>query len=243
MEVVTDRTPKTFQRGHGAGAANLRRILVVDDHPIVRHGVCRLIDDEIDLRICADVGIGAAIQSIEDSTPDLVITEISFSRADGIAFVRRLRKLHPSMPILVLSILDEGVFAERLLSVGANGYMMKNAPAHLLVGAVRRLLNGQRHVSETLQKEIEERVIHGPRSALDENPVECLTNRELQVIRMIGQGMSSRLIAKCLCLSTKTIESHRERIKKKLHLKNGIQLVQFSVSGNLGEQTGGFQAL
>lgn len=181
------------------------------------------------LAVCADNDPAAARTAIEELKPDLVISEISFCRADGIEFIRFLRRRHPRLPILIFSTLDEQVYAERMLSEGANGYIMKRAPTAELIAAIHRVRDGRIYLSAEVGASIIDRAV-GERSARPSNPIDRLSTRELQVVQMIGKGLSTREIAGDLSLSIKTIESHRQRIKRKLNLDSGMQLVHFSIS-------------
>jgi DNA-binding NarL/FixJ family response regulator len=209
----------------------VRRVLIVDDHPIVRQGLRRVMEAEDDLTVCGDAETTQqARAAINELNPDLVITDISLTLGDGIDLVRNVRAHHPQLPILVLSMHDETIYAERMLSAGANGYIMKHSPTEQFLTAVRRVLDGHTYVSATVGNHMLEKNAGGP-SVLPANPMDRLSNRELQVLHMIGKGMSTREMAHTLHLSIKTVESHRQRIKRKLNLRTGMQLVQFAVAG------------
>jgi DNA-binding NarL/FixJ family response regulator len=205
-----------------------RRVLIVDEHPIVRHGLRRVMEREEDLIVCgeADTASGART-AIDELLPDLLICEISLKHGDGIELVRHVRAHHPRLPILVLSTLDEALYAERMLSVGANGYITKQAPSEQFLESLRRVLDGNIYVSEAV----------GNEAHLPTDPIDRLSNRELQVLLMIGKGMSTRETANSLHLSVKTVESHRQRIKRKLNLTSGSQLVRYALLG-LSKQSG-----
>jgi DNA-binding NarL/FixJ family response regulator len=207
-----------------------RNVLIVDDHPIVRQGLRQLIDAEHDLHVSDDVeSFDAAIQSLANGYPDVVVLDLSFPDRDGLELLKELRAMTRELPVLILSMHDENVYAERLLSAGANGYIMKQAAADQLLTAIRRVLAGGMYVSEDIGSSMIERFASSgvQQSA---NPVERLSNRELQVLNLIGSGKTTREAAESLDLSIKTVESHRQRIKKKLHLQTSAQLVQFAVS-------------
>jgi DNA-binding NarL/FixJ family response regulator len=206
----------------------VQRVLLVEDHPIVRQGLKRLISNEPGLAVCGEAEtLREARQAIRDLAPDVVVADISLKDGDGIDLVKEVRAHHPGLPVLVLSMHDESVYAERLLAAGASGYIMKDAASEQFILALRQVLAGQVYVSEAVAPKLEARQ-RMPAKKDEENPVSRLSNRELQILQMIGRGLSSRQIAETLHLSIKTIEAHRQRIKGKLELASGAQLVQFA---------------
>jgi len=211
------------------GDAPVRRILLVDDHPIVRQGLKRLIGSEPGLAVCAEAEtVHEARQAIRDHAPDVVVADLSLRDSDGIDLVKDIRAHHPALPVLVLSMHDEEVYAERLLAAGASGYIMKHAASGQFILALRRVLAGRVYVSEAIAPRLRERRGRATGGEASQ-PVSRLSNRELQILQMVGQGMSSRRVAETLHLSVKTVEAHRQRIKGKLELQNSAQLVQFAV--------------
>ncbi len=207
-----------------------RSVLIVDDHPIVRQGLSQLINAENDLEVCGDAAsVKEALDSLESAQPDVVILDLSLPASDGLELLKEIRNVMRHLPVLVLSMHDENMYAERLLSAGANGYIMKQAAADQLLTALRRVLAGGVYVSEHLGSSMIERIA-GDGSRRNGNPIERLSNRELQVLNLIGRGKTTREVAETLNLSVKTVESHRLRIKKKLNLQTSAQLVQFAVS-------------
>jgi len=214
-----------------SGTARKRRqVLLVDDHPIVRQGLRRLIDGEGDLEVCAEAGtMREARQAIREKDPDVVVVDISLKEGDGMELIKDVRAHHPSLPMLVLSMHDEGVYAERLLAAGANGYIMKQAATDQFINALRRVLEGGVYVSEAVgARMIRKLAAGGATTSVD--PIDHLSNRELQILQMIGRGLSTRQAAEALNLSVKTVESHRQRIKRKLDLATSSQLVQHAVN-------------
>jgi len=214
-----------------SGTARKRRqVLLVDDHPIVRQGLRRLIDGEGDLEVCAEAGtMREARQAIREKDPDVVVVDISLKEGDGMELIKDVRAHHPSLPMLVLSMHDEGVYAERLLAAGANGYIMKQAATDQFINALRRVLEGGVYVSEAVgARMIRKLAAGGTTPSVD--PIDRLSNRELQILQMIGRGLSTRQAAEALNLSVKTVESHRQRIKRKLDLATSSQLVQHAVN-------------
>ena len=214
-----------------SGTARKRRqVLLVDDHPIVRQGLRRLIDGEGDLEVCAEAGtMREARQAIREKDPDVVVVDISLKEGDGMELIKDVRAHHPSLPMLVLSMHDEGVYAERLLAAGANGYIMKQAATDQFINALRRVLEGGVDVSEAVgARMIRKLAAGGATTSVD--PIDRLSNRDLQILQMIGRGLSTRQAAEALNLSVKTVESHRQRIKRKLDLATSSQLVQHAVN-------------
>lgn len=223
--------PNRVSKKSRRGAARVRQqVLVVDDHPIVLLGLRRLIDQQKDLIVCGETeSADEAEAAIRKLGPDLVIIDISLKQGDGMELVRQVRAHHPKLPILVLSMHDETIYAERVLAAGANGYVMKQAAPEEFLAALRRVLAGEIHVSELVGSTMIRKLAAGGRYVAAD-PVERLSNRELQILNMIGSGHSTREAAAALSLSMKTIESHRMRIKRKLNLASGSQLLQYAVN-------------
>jgi DNA-binding NarL/FixJ family response regulator len=230
VDQESGRASIAFQRRINRDLRTVRRVLIVDAHPILREGLRRIMQQEADLVVCGEAETpGQARAAIRDLEPDIVIIEISLKHGDGIELLRDIRAHHPRLAVLVLSMHDESIYAERMLAAGANGYIMKHAPSDQILGSVRRVLDGGLYVSETIGNHMIQKFAGGG-AYLSPSPVDRLSNRELQVLRMIGTGAGTRRIADTLSLSIKTVESHRQRIKRKLNLKNGVQLVQYAVS-------------
>jgi DNA-binding NarL/FixJ family response regulator len=213
-----------------AGGRRPRRVLIVDDHPILRQGLRRVMENEADLAVCGESEtVRDARTAIKELNPDVVIADISLKQGDGIELVREVRAHYPQLPILMLSIHDETIYAERMLAAGANGYIMKQAAGDQFLVALRRVLDGGIYVSEAVGTHmIQKFASDGGYAAA--NPIDRLSNRELQILHMIGKGISTRETAQSLNLSIKTVESHRQRIKRKLNLSTGTQLVQCAVN-------------
>lgn len=207
-----------------------RRVLIIDNHPIVRAGLRRVIEQQDDLLVCAEADTARDARSaIKDCRPDVIIADIGLNQGDGIELVREVRAHHPELPILVLSSHDEAIYAERMLSVGASGYIMKHATGDQILHSLRRVLDGDTYVSEDVGHNMSRKAtLRGVPGADD--PIDRLTDRELQILHLVGKGMSTRQTARCLNLSVKTVESHRHRIKYKLNLTTGTQLVRYAIS-------------
>jgi DNA-binding NarL/FixJ family response regulator len=214
----------------GAFPAVKRTVFIVDDHPIVRQGLALLINREPDLEVCGDAEeANGALRLIDMMRPDLVIVDISLDGPDGLDLLKNIRTRDPRLPVLILSMLDEGIYTERALRAGANGYIMKHEATEKVLVAIRRILDGDIYVSDAMAKKMLHRfagdVLPGDRS-----PIAGLTDRELEVFRLIGKGHATRQIADELHLSIKTVESYQARIKEKLSIHNSRQLVQRAVS-------------
>lgn len=221
-----------------AAKKKARRLLIVDDHPIVRQGLRRVIDQEEDLDVCGEAEtVREARAAIRERRPDAVIVDISLRQGDGLELVRDVRAQYPSLPILVLSMHDEAIYAERMLSAGANGYIMKQAASEQFLAAVRRVLDGGIYVSDSVSNSMIQKFTSGG-AHIAANPIDRLSNREIQILHLIGKGLSTRQTAEALALSVKTVESHRQRIKKKLNLTTGTQLVQYAVNWFSGRGEG-----
>ncbi len=200
------------------------RILIVDDHPIVRQGLKLMINAEADLVIAGEAqSEQEARDMVRELKPDAVIVDLTLGDGDGFNVVRHLHAHYPEVKVLVLSMHEESVYAERLLAEGASGYIMKQAVTDQLVTALRTVLRGELYLSESLQQRLTRR------AGGDGDLRRRLSVRELQVLSLIGDGQSTREIAEALSLSVKTIESHRAAIKRKLGLETSAQMVQYAI--------------
>jgi len=204
-----------------------KRIFLVDDHPIFRQGLVRLINDEEDLEVCGEAGTAAqALDALRHTAADAVVVDISLPGADGIELVKHLRTEHPHIPILVISAHDERVYAMRALRAGAFGYLMKQEGHQTLIPALRRILTGKVWVSDSYGEQIIYKVARGAEDGA--SPLDSLSDRELEVLRHVGEGKSSNQIAEALHLSVKTVETHRLHVKEKLDLQTSAELVRFA---------------
>jgi DNA-binding NarL/FixJ family response regulator len=205
------------------------RILVVDDHPIVRLGIRQMLAAESDLAVCGEAGTPeTALRLVHSMTPDLAIVDLSLEQGSGLELIRRLHDEQPTLRVLVLSMQDEALFAERALRAGARGYIMKREAIDGLVGAIREVLAGRIYASPHVSQDVLERVAHdGPAPG---GRLGGLTDRELEVFELIGRGFSTAAIATRLRVSVKTIETYRSNIKTKLGLSDANDLVRYAVS-------------
>jgi DNA-binding NarL/FixJ family response regulator len=205
------------------------RVLLVDDHPIVRQGLALLIDREADLSVCGEAeGAHSAFHAIETLRPDIVVLDISLNGPDGLDVLKEIRMKTASLPVLILSMHDESIYAERAMRAGANGYIMKQEATEKVLVAIRRILQGEVYLSDRLTNTMLQQYVRGG-SPIKRSPLVNLTDRELEVFRLIGEGHGTRQIADELHLSVKTIESYQAHIKEKLALRNARELVQHAI--------------
>src|ERR1700687_3519026 len=213
-----------------------KRILVVDDHPIIRQGLALMLNREADLVVCgeAEDATGAMLVMVS-ARPDVLIVDISLNGPDGLDLLKNIRTTHPALPVLILSMHDESIYAERALRAGANGYIMKQEATERVLVAVRQILAKNVYVSDRIANRMLQHYIKGSVSER-KSPIAELSDRELEVFRLIGEGHGTRMIADELHLSVKTVESYQAHIKEKLSLKNGRELVQRAIQWNISEQ-------
>jgi DNA-binding NarL/FixJ family response regulator len=218
-----------------AGPATKHKVFLVDDHPIVRQGLALFIDREPDLAVCGQAdGATSALQAIPNAMPDFIVLDISLDGPDGLELLKALRARYPNLPVLVLSMHDESSYAERALRAGANGYIMKQEATEKVLTAIRHILRGDVYLSDRLTKRMLQQFVHGSVSPRD--PLAKLSDRELEVYRLIGVGHGTRQIADELHVSTKTVESYQAHIKEKLSLRNARELVQHAIESSLNEK-------
>jgi DNA-binding NarL/FixJ family response regulator len=206
------------------------RIFLVDDHPIVRRGLAQLINHEEDLVVCGEAANArGAIELLHEAKPDFLIVDISLKGGmDGIELIKTIRTKNAGLPILVVSMHDESLYAERALRAGAMGYIMKQEGTEKMISAIRRILEGRVYVSDEIDSRMLQQVVRGqPNKPV--SPLELLSDRELEIFGLLGRGVSSRMIAESLFLSVKTVDSYRANIKEKLKFKNGIELLQHAL--------------
>ena len=205
------------------------RILIVDDHPIVRQGIAQLINREADMHICCEADSAEqALEKANSCRHDIAIVDISLSGISGIELIQMLRQHGHEMPILVMSMHDESLYAERALRAGARGYIMKQEATEKILTALRQILQGEIYVSDKLRSRMLQRLFDN-QPETSTSPISGLSNRELEILRMIGKGFGTGEIARELKRSAKTVEAHRANLKGKLKLKTGGELVRFAV--------------
>jgi DNA-binding NarL/FixJ family response regulator len=202
------------------------RILLVDDHPIVRRGLAQFLQQTPDIRVCGEADDASkTLEAIKQTSPDLVIVDLSLEGVSGLDLIEEINSLHPKLPMLVLSMHDETLYAERALRAGARGYVMKDKPVDEVLTAIRSILTGEVYLSSVMSARLVRKMVGGSPEATD-SLVGRLSNRELQVFELIGHGYGTRNIAAKLHLSVKTIDTHRENIKRKLNLADTVELHQ-----------------
>jgi DNA-binding NarL/FixJ family response regulator len=205
------------------------RILIVDDHPIVRQGLAQLIDHEKDLAVCGQAeDAPKAMGIIKGLRPDMAIVDVSLKDTSGMELIKDIKARYPSLPVLALSMHDESLYAERALRAGAKGYIMKQEATDKVVEAIRKVLNGQLYISDRMSEKMVRKLV-GADSEASSSPVGRLSDRELEVFLLIGQGYGTRQIAKKLYLSVKTIETYRAHLKEKLNLASSTELLQYAI--------------
>ena len=212
---------------------------MVDDHPMTRAGLGQLIDLQPDLKVCCEASNPAeALQKIAKGNPSLVLTDLTMPGRSGTEFIKDVLALYPGMPILVVSVHDELIYAERALRAGARGYIMKEAGGEKMLEAVRRVISGQIYVSDRMAATMLN-AFGARRPRGSHSPIERLSDREFEIFQLIGQGKSTREIAKELALSAKTVDTHRAHIKEKLELTDTTSLIRHAVRWFETEDTGG----
>ena len=208
---------------------NKTRILIVDDHPIVRQGLAELINHEEDFAVCGQAeDYHEALRAIGQLNPDMAVVDISLKETSGLELIKDIHSQHPDLPVLALSMHDETLYAERALRAGAMGYIMKQEATENVIAAIRRVLGGELYVSERMASRMVRKLVTG-QTVTNASPVDSLSDRELEVFRLIGKGHGTRQISERLCLSVKTIETYRAHIKDKLNLADAAELLQYAI--------------
>jgi DNA-binding NarL/FixJ family response regulator len=207
-----------------------KRILLVDDHAVVRYGIAQLINQQSDLMVCGEEEDATnALSAIGKLKPDLVIADISLKDSSGLELMRNIKAQYSGLPVLVVSTHDEMIYAEIAFRAGALGYLMKGDALDKIVSAIRRVLSGNVYVSDALTAKMLQHQVRGQKD-IQQPPLKGLSDRELEVFQLIGQWKKTKEIAGQLHLSIKTVEYYREQIKQKLNLKGGVELTQYATS-------------
>ncbi len=205
------------------------RIFLVDDHPVTRQGVAVLINQEADLTVCGEADSAPkAFDLIQKVHPELAIVDISLKTTSGIELTKNLKVLCPELPVLIMSMHDESLYAERALRAGAKGYVMKQEASEKILTAIRRVLSGELYLSDKMKEKMLHRLVHNRKDEVVFS-IDTLSDREMEVFQLIGNGFSTRQIAAKLNLSVKTIDSYREHLKLKLHIEKGADLVRHAI--------------
>lgn len=207
-----------------------QRVVIVEDHPMVRERLADLVNNEGDLEVCGEADeTERGLELIQKQSPDLVIIDITLKDSSGLMLIRKIRELGMKMKILVISMHDESSYAQRSLRTGANGYITKNCTSEEIVNAIRKVLAGEVYLSQQMTSNVLRGLLPGAPEKSGPRPVERLSDRELVVLEMIGQGSNSRIIAEKLGVGIPTIETYRARIKEKMNLQNAFELQNFAI--------------
>ena len=224
-------------KSEGMTRTRKKTVFVVDDHPLLRQGLAMLINRESDLMVCGEAEEApTAMKALAAARPDIVIADISLNGPDGLDLLKNLRILYPDLPVLILSMHDESIYAERALRARANGYIMKQEATEKVLVAVRRILDGEIYLSYRMANKLLHQYMSGQTAETDSR-LTALSDRELEVFRLIGDGLGTRRIAEVLHLSMKTVESYQAHLKEKLSLRTGRELMQHAIQWKLSEKS------
>ncbi len=205
------------------------RILIVDDHPAVREALAMWIARHADLEVCGEAAdMNEALRLVADTQPDLAVVDITLKTGNGIDLIKRIKDRNGNVRMLVWSMHGESLYAERALRAGALGYINKDQPTKMIIEAIRRVLEGKVYLSDAMAEKMLHRAVGGGREDVARSPLDALADRELEVFRLIGQGVKTTDVAERLHLSVKTIETYRDRIRQKLALNDGTELVHYA---------------
>ena len=219
----------TLKKNQDQHNENKTQILIVDDHPVVRDGLTTIINHEPDMNVCGEADDACqALKTITELKPDVVVVDISLKNSDGIDLTKSITTVHPKLSVIILSVHDESVYAERALLAGAQGYLMKDVVSENIIKAIRTVLSGEIYVSNTISKKFLHQIA-SDNAGTTKTPIESLSDREFEIFRLIGEGYKASQIAEQLHLSTKTIETYRSRMKDKLNLSNATELLQYAI--------------
>ncbi len=214
------------------------KISIVDDHPIVREGLADMINGEKDLTVCCMAeDIPQAIKNLDDCRPDAVIIDLTLGESNGLRLIKHVADTCSDMPVLVYSMHDEVLYAERCIQSGARGYIMKKEPSRKVLSALRTILQGNIYVSNTLSESFLDNISERKKE-YNKSPIELLGNRELEVYQLLGNGMKKRPIAEKLNISLKTVENHISHIKKKMHFKDFHDLLRHAFQNDISSSGG-----
>jgi DNA-binding NarL/FixJ family response regulator len=205
------------------------KVFLVDDHPLVREWLTNLIHQEDNLIVCGEAEDAvSALRGIEKTKPDVVIADLSLKGSSGIELIKATRVRAPAAAIIVLSMHDENLYAERVIRAGARGYVMKRETAQKIIAGIQRVLKGELYFSDSIANAFARKFVDGP-AAVAQTPIETLSDRELEVFNLLGQGFETRRIAESLNVSIKTVQAYCSRIREKLHISNGLELLREAI--------------
>ena len=212
-----------------ANALSKKSVFLIDDHAVLRDSLARLLNDQDDLVVSGEAGTARqALSRLERVNADLIVADISMPGSNGIELIKSLRAQFLGLPVIILSMHDEGLYAERALRAGAKGYVMKQAPAEELLKAIRTVMRGEVYLSPNLSRRLLGSFVGQKRQTT--NNLELLSDRELEILRLLGKGFTTREIATDLGISAKTVESHRGNLRQKLNLDTGAELTRFAIA-------------
>jgi len=210
-------------------ASNRCQVFIVDDHAVVREGLSKLINQEADMHVCGEAEDGpSAMNRLLTMQPDLAVVDISLSSSNGLELIKGMKLRYPAMPVLIFSMHEESIYAERALRAGASGYIMKSEAPAVLIAAIRKARQGKIHLSDKMTEQLLYKAIHKHDTGTEDS-IGSLSDREFQVFQLIGKGIASRQIAQQLNLSVKTIDAFRENIKRKLGLGSAAELTRYAI--------------
>ncbi len=205
------------------------KVLVVDDHPIIRQGLALLFSQKNDMKVCGEAdSVETALEQIAVLEPDIAIVDISLKNSNGLELIKQIKSQNKNLPVLVLSVHDESIYAERALRAGARGYIMKEELTDNVVTAIRRIMRGKLYLSSQISEKMLDKLVT-PFPDISESPVEKLSDRELEVFRLFGLGMSTQEIADKIHVSPKTVQSYRVRIKEKMNIEKTSDLLKYAI--------------
>jgi DNA-binding NarL/FixJ family response regulator len=229
LACVVEPTRKTTKKPARKPEAERRKIFLIDDHAVLRDGLRRLLGDQDDMILAGEAeNARKAFAKLETLEPDLVVVDISMPGSNGIELIKSLKARFPKLAVIVLSMHDEALYAERALRAGARGYIMKQASAEHLLAAIRTVLRGEIHLSQDLSSALLKSIVSQRQQTV--NSLDRLSDRELEIFRLLGEGYTTREIATSLSISAKTVESHRGNIRQKLKLSSGAELMRFAMA-------------
>lgn len=233
-EIMNAKIARTHNQPEGARQLEetppvKKRVFIVDDHAMFRDGLRRLIDLEPDLTVCGDArDAESGLRGIGETSPDLVIVDISLDSTSGIDLIKGIKREREDLPVLVVSMHSESLYGDRALRAGAMGYVMKSEPATTVIAAIRKVLSGNVHISEKMATLMVSKLVKGGQDQIP-SPLEALSDRELEVFRMLGQGKGTREIAQEMNVALPTISSFKNRIKEKLNFKNSTEMILYAM--------------
>jgi DNA-binding NarL/FixJ family response regulator len=212
------------------GKQGARKVLIVDDHPAVREGLAIRICRQPDLEVCGEAAdVAEALRLVAAANPDVAVIDISLRNGNGIDLIKRIRARDAAPRLLVWSMHPDALYAERALRAGALGYINKEEATDKIIDAIRRVLEGKVYLSDAMSERVLHRSVGQAGEQAGRSPVEDLSDRELEVVHLLGQGLDTRQVAQKMCVSLKTVETYRARIKDKLHLGSGTELIRWAM--------------